>query len=277
MNRINHQINTEKRDTYWDRRINIAHRKINRKKYYGVGVEIENYVDKVRDAVDVSKAVNYLKSREAETAKKEALIDDAAMMVSVKSLSDNPALYSSISAVFGDSFQKGTRRLFTKSGDRVDVDQFTDESAISGLMNKQDDYFQKLSEDVGNKTRDTLRQGLEEGKSMQEMGKELEQNVDEFTRNRADTIARSEVIKASSKGTEATMDKAGVDEFMWLSARDSRVCKAEDNSWSENFNGTTYRSCRDYDGETFHKDMNHPMPVRDSHPNCRCTMVANVD
>jgi len=269
------RLGLKERKKFWDRRINIAHRKINRKKYYGVGVEIEKYKDTVANAVDVSDAVEVLRNNRQESFRtKESLIDKIMSLVTVTNLSKDNQLFASISGIFSDSFKKGTRRLFTKKGKRVDVDQFVDEGAVSNLMQDQDKYFSNLSNDVTNKMEDTLRQGLEEGKSNQQMAKELEQVSDNFTRNRAETIARSEVIKASSQGTKSTMDKAGIEEFMWLSARNEDVCDGD--NFHENFNGKTFTNCRDYDGATWHKDGLHPMPVENSHPNCRCTLVAEV-
>lgn len=266
----------EREKPYWDRRINIAHRKINRKKHYGIGVEINNYKEKVREAVDIEKAVDTLKNNKKEDYKtKQDLIDSIAALVSVQQLGQNNELQAAITGIFSDSFKKGTRRLFTKQGDRVDVDQFVDQAAVSNIMKDQDKYFQNLTQDVQQKTEDVLRQGFEEGKGTSEIARNLEQEIDSFTRNRAETIARSECIKASSEGTKATMEKAGVKKFTWLSARDSTVC--EKGSFESNFNGKTYTSCRELDGETFDKDGYHPMPVRDSHPNCRCTLVAEVE
>lgn len=272
---LKNRLRLKERKKFWDRRINIAHRKINRKKYYGVGVEIDKYVKAVRDSVNLREATDILKSQRESFSTRENLIDRIAQLVTVTNIANNDKLFATVSGIFSDSFQKGTRRLFTKNGDRVDVEQFVDENAVSSLMQDQDKYFSNLSRDVTDKTEDILRRGLEEGQSMQQLGKNLESEIDKFTRNRAETIARSEVIKASSRGVEKSMDKAGIEEFMWLSARDDTVC--EDHNFQENFDGETFTNCRDYDGTTWHKDGHHPVPVEHSHPNCRCTLVANVD
>ena len=265
-------------DDFWDKRLKIAHRKINRKKYYGVGVEIEKYTDLIEDAVDFEKAVDVLQNAQ-ETVKEEFttcedLIDKISSLITIKDLSSDTGLYADIQAVIEDSFRKGTRRLFTKNGDRVDVDEFVDENVVSELMNEQDDYIENLSQAINDEVQETLRKGYSKGLSGNELADKLEKNVKNVSRNRAKRIARSELTKASSRATEKTMDKAGVKKFMWLSARDSTVCKP--GNFSENFNGKEFTSCREYDGTTWDKDMAHPKPVEHSHPNCRCTLVADV-
>lgn len=260
---------------FWDRRINIAHRKINRKKYYGLGVEIENYTEAVKGSVNTEEMIKALKSQRQEKIIKEGFIDKLMSLLSVTSLDSDNQLFASISGIFSDSFKKGTRRLFTKKGNRVDVDQFVNDQAISKIMNKQNEYFEKLHDDLQNKVRDTLKQGLEEGSSMTEIANNIEKTSENFTENRAKTVARSEVIKASSQGTEDTMRKAGIEKFMWLSARNDNVC--ESGNFHESFNGKTFTSCREYDGTTWHIDGLHPVPVQHSHPNCRCTLVAETE
>lgn len=265
----------EKDDTYWDKRINIAHRSINRKKYYGLGVEIERYQDAVEKAVDVEDAVKVLKARQTEgRTVTEGLVDDIVERVKVVDLSNASELFNEIQGTFSDSFKKGTRRLFTKDGDRVDVDQFVDEGEVSELMQDQAEYFDNLQSDLDEELTETVRRGMEEGKDPREIADDLEQTSSNVSRNRADTIARSELTKASSAGTKSSMDRAGIEEFMWLSARNPNVC--ESGSFQTNINGQTFTSCRELDGTVWNKDGNHPVPVEHSHPSCRCTLIANV-
>lgn len=266
----------EDRD-YWDRRINIKHRKINRKKYYGVGVEMDAYVDTAVDALDIEDALNILQAR--ETRRTEDLADDVAQMVIIKQLDGE--MRNMVAGVLADSFQKGTRRLFTKDGQRVDVEEFVNQGAVSELVQDQDDYWQNMQQDLKDKVRNAVRSGFEEGESIPKIRDRVEKTSKEFTKDRAETIARSEVIKASSQGTQHTMEKAGVDEFMWLSARNSDVCKGEEEgeppSFETNIDGERFTSCRELDGTTWDRTLHHPVPVKHSHPNCRCTLVANID
>ena len=265
-------------DDFWDKRLKIAHRKINRKKYYGVGVEIDRYTDLIEDAVDFEKAVDVLQNAQESVKEsfttREDLVDKISSLITIKDLSSDTGLYADIQAVIEDSFRKGTRRLFTKNGERVDVDEFVDENVVSELMNEQNDYIENLSQAINDEVQDTLRKGYSKGLSGNELADKLEKNVKNVSRNRAKRIARSELTKASSRATEKTMDKAGVKKFMWLSARDSTVC--EPGNFSHTFNGKEFTSCREYDGTTWDKDMAHPKPVEHSHPNCRCTLVADV-
>ena len=78
----------------------------------------------------------------------------------------------------------------------------------------------------------------------------------ELTRSRADTIARTELLRAQREATRARLEDApGIDEWVWLSAADSRTCAV---CWA--MHGTR-----------------HPVTdTLDGHPNCRCTMVPAV-
>lgn len=274
--RVNERQRRLQEADYWDRRINIAHRDINRKKYYGVGTEITNYIDEAEQALNVEDAIQLLRAR--EEAVTEDLATDIAQAVTINKLTGQK--YEAVAALFSDSFKKGTRRLFTKDGDRVDVDEFVDQSVIDDIMRDQDDYWQNMKQDLQNKVRNEVARGVEEGESIRKIRKRVEQTSSDFTRNRAETIARSEVIKASSEGTTSTMERAGIDKFIWLSARNNDVCTGRDAgdppSFETNIGGTTYTSCRELDGETFDRQGIHPIPVQDTHPNCRCTIVADV-
>lgn len=78
----------------------------------------------------------------------------------------------------------------------------------------------------------------------------------ELTRARANTIARTEILRAQRDATRTRYEQApGVDEWVWLSAADSRTCAV---CWA--MHGTR-----------------HPVDdTLDGHPNCRCTMVPVV-
>lgn len=82
--------------------------------------------------------------------------------------------------------------------------------------------------------------------------------------NRVQTITRSYIIDASNQGAldlyQANSNVVvGIE---WLAANDSRVCPI----------------CLGYDGNVYDvDDPNIPRPVRDTHPQCRCTYTPVID
>lgn len=80
-----------------------------------------------------------------------------------------------------------------------------------------------------------------------------------MTKARANRIARSEVIRASAAGTKQAMTEMGVKYYIWITAQDRDVCPI----------------CKKIARRRYVVgDAYSPMPVKDSHPNCRCAIVS---
>lgn len=241
----------------------MAQRQIDKKKYYGVGVEVDRYEDLMKDVVDmeeVEKALQLLDTGR-ESVRTENLVDQILNQINdVDDFFDNRVI-AKLGGVLERSFEKGAKRVLTMDGDKLEVPDVKDTEALNRLMEDQKDYFKNLSEDAKNTIRDELRQGFDEGESIPELKNRITDEVEQMTKNRAETTARSEVIKASAKGTDASMEKAGVEEVVWLATLDKRVCE----------------TCEDlHESKWSRSDPNRPMPVEDTHPNCRCTFVAVI-
>lgn len=105
----------------------------------------------------------------------------------------------------------------------------------------------------------TLTDGLVEGKSPRQIAADLNRDVDGIGRARAETIARTELIRAHAEGQLLAMEKLGVKEVgvqvEWLTAGDDRVCP----------------DCSDMEGSIFSiDDAKGMIPM---HPGCRCAFI----
>ena len=74
-------------------------------------------------------------------------------------------------------------------------------------------------------------------------------------------LARSEIAQAQVLGKQAEYRELGVEQYDYVTADDEKVSKI----------------CRTHEAASPHPLETGPMPMRDSHPNCRCTIVAVVD
>jgi len=140
----------------------------------------------------------------------------------------------------------------------------------------------KLITDIDKTTlkdlRKTLSDGADKGEGIHKLQKRVMSVYDKANDARAESIARTEVIKASNYATEEGWKQSGVVEGKeWLTAEDERVCpwcnymdeKSETlklgKSWFKSGDKLTV------DNQTTEFDSNIPHPPL--HPRCRCTIV----
>lgn len=105
-----------------------------------------------------------------------------------------------------------------------------------------------------------IRDGLERGQSLDQIGKRIKDRAG-VSRSRAALIARNEVSTAAGFAMRESQKEAGVTEYIWRSASDSRV-------------RPTHQA---RNGKRFSWDA----PPADGHPgepiNCRCVALAVLD
>lgn len=112
--------------------------------------------------------------------------------------------------------------------------------------------------------KETLQEGVQAGEGSAELGRRLRRSFDEFTKPRAERIARTEVLNASNYATqEAYRQSEVVQKKEWLAALDER----------------TSVECADLDGTVVPLSKSFPGGVDfpPLHPNCRCTIIPVID
>ncbi len=135
-----------------------------------------------------------------------------------------------------------------------------DPHSIEFLEQYTFDLITGVGEDVRKEIRRVVRQGILDGKSMRKVAKEL-RDVG-FTRKkwRLNTIARTEVMRASNYGRLEGYKKSVVVKYkQWLTAFDDRTCP----------------ECEVMNGEIaeIDKPFSSGEQAPPLHPNCRCTIV----
>lgn len=114
-----------------------------------------------------------------------------------------------------------------------------------------------ITDDINKQIIRELSDGITSGEGMPELSKRIQDSVS-MGKRRADTVARTETINASVEGARIRYEQAGLTEFKYIAASDSRVCER----------------CAACDGKTYKLTDNAHLPPL--HPNCRCAIAPVV-
>lgn len=155
-------------------------------------------------------------------------------------------------------FYNGTREDFLKSafGRPVAVEK------VKLLTGRAFDELNGVTEQMATRMTRVLADGLVQGKGPRDVARDLSNEID-IGRDRAEVIARTEIIRAHAEGQLEALDQLGVEEVgvavEWATAGDDKVCEL----------------CEPLEGVVMKLDEARGMLPR--HPNCRCAWIpANV-
>lgn len=157
------------------------------------------------------------------------------------------------------SFYNGTKEEFLRStfAQPVSIDR------VKALAARTFTELKNVTSAMGTEMSRVLVDGLAQGKSPYDVGRDLNRAIDGIGKKRATMIARTETIRAHAEGQLDSMERLGVQEVgvmvEWSVARDSRLCPR----------------CAALAGIVLSlKEARGLLPL---HPNCRCSwMPANV-
>lgn len=156
------------------------------------------------------------------------------------------------------AFYAGTKEQFLKSafGRPESLEK------VKLLAARTFEELNGMTDDMRNKLGRILTQGLIQGDGPVAIAREMTKQLD-LSRARAETIARTELIRAHAEGQLVGLEEMGVDEVgvmvEWSTAGDDRVCEL----------------CEPMEGVVLKIEEARGMIPR--HPNCRCAFVpANV-
>lgn len=244
---------------------------LDRRKHWGADTRIQEYQEAVLDNVDLRPLEDALSQYGQESnVVTESLFDRLSNSINFRDMF-KAAMVEELRSILMKAFKQGGNRVLSVDGDSLSVAFDVEPKRITDQLQSQNIYLKNLAEDARETVRKTIIQGAEEGKSIGEMRDEIIQNVDDMTKHRAETIARSEVIEASNKGTEEAMDRAGIEEAVVDASIDRQTCEEGSFSWTGP-DGTEYTSCSEWNGEKFNREDLPSIP-KASHPNCRCAVL----
>lgn len=155
-------------------------------------------------------------------------------------------------------FYAGSKREFLRSsfGRRIA------KSKVSILAERTLTDLKGITESSARRMQHILLDGLVEGQHPRKIARDMSKALD-IDRKRAETIARTEIIRTHAEGQLQALEDMGVDEIgvmvEWATAGDNRVCPL----------------CEELEGVVLKVKEAHNLLPR--HPNCRCAYIpANV-
>ena len=183
-----------------------------------------------------------------------------------------------------EGFKKGTARAFDDTRPQVRAAMQKDQRAVSDFYAGTKDEFLRSSfnwpvsrekvkllasrtytdlkgvtDGMAARISHDLVDGLTKGDSPHVIARQLSKDVD-ISRSRAESVARTEIIRTHAEGQLDAFEKLGVTEVgvmaEWSTAEDERVCEL----------------CRPLDGVVMKTQEARGLLPR--HPNCRCAWVA---
>lgn len=241
-----------------------ARRLINKRKLYGVGVEIRDYKREIIKVFYDEEIIKKLFKRESVEFNKESFnfVDDYFNEINRKIA----GLLEKAKEFLLNSFFKGSIRVQDKDGNAVSFGEVKDKSAIDILINQQTAYYKNLTEEQSKRVNQIIAKGLRQGKSYAEVAAEIKLRIKRLTFQRADNIARSEIVKSHSLGQMQTMKETGIKFYNYITSDDNKV--SEICKHNQGPKGREKKYLVDLAGTP-----ENPLPVTNSHPRCRCCTV----
>lgn len=119
-----------------------------------------------------------------------------------------------------------------------------------------------LTDNYGQKFKESFLQGLYEGKSVGDLSKVVNDLIPSSELWQAKRLVRTEITAVSSEGEKQTYKDLNVERYKYLATLDERSCDI----------------CGGLDGQVFDvKDASEGENYPPMHPNCRCTTVPYID
>lgn len=188
---------------------------------------------------------------------------------------------SSIGIHVGKSFREGGNRVLDRHGNRVpQLSKVQDTEAVNILMTRQGSAIVGLHEELMVEARAIVALGIEDGKGIPEIRKDLQEAIPNMVDHRAERIARSEIVQAHAEGFEQTIKVNGIKKTDWVTHHDDKTCPYCKFLHGKTFSSSAPRKVgwpKNLDElKQWYKDGYNLVPMVNTHPHCRCAKVAHL-
>lgn len=242
-----------------------ARRLIDKKKYYGVKSAEKQYRKLIFETFYNPILISELLSENLPFIQKEDF-NDIVYDYFAKINAQIGELLEQAKELLFDSFQKGSKRILDKEGGVVKFDEIKDTAAIDKLVQDQLDYYEGISIAQSQKVNQIIADGLDKGKPVEKISTEISSAIRSISSKRAMRISKTEIVKSHVLGQVQTMKEAEIENYNYITSNDndvSKICKHNQGAkGKEKIYDVQYAGTPD-----------NPLPVLNSHPNCRCTVV----
>lgn len=237
-----------------------ARTKINKRKYYGVKINEKEYRKQINDHFYQPKLLDKLfKGSESLATKANQYL------FQIGSTYDK--LLASAKSILGDAYRKGSKRVIDNSGDTIKLDEPVDETTVDVITGQQVTYYDNLTGAQSRKINKIIEDGVAAGITDDEIAAEIKGSVKSISASRSRMIARTEIVKTHSIAQTETMKQAGVEQYNYITANDKKVSKICRKNQGAKGREKIYETA-------LAGTPQNPLPVINSHPNCRCVPVA---
>jgi len=159
----------------------------------------------------------------------------------------------------GGAFYAGGKSAFLKSS--FGQPEQMDKAKL--LATRSYESLKGITADMAGKLNRILSEGISQGKSPRDVARTITKEVEGISRNRAERLARTEIIYAHAEGQLDAFEKLGVEEVgvqaEFLTTGDGRVCA----------------KCREWEGTILTiEEARGLIPL---HPSCRCAWIPHLN
>ena len=147
-----------------------------------------------------------------------------------------------------------------------------DKSVIEALQARNTGAFKGVTDDMGKEIIRSISEGAINGEPIRKLAARVEAAVDGIGPTRAETIARTELMKSVNQGVRLRFESSGVTKLRRMETKDERTC----TDWEFNVGGQIYLGCSAIDGKTFTLQEAAEIDMQ-THPNCRGTWTPVIE
>lgn len=163
------------------------------------------------------------------------------------------------------AIKEGAELAIEEAGLTISVDLIAERNDL-WMKARLEKYAQGVNAETADKLAKTLRVGLDEGEGVLELSKRIDKYYDSNEKYRSLRIARTETAEAMEEGIMQAYKEGGVEKVRWLA--EPGCCDECDE-----LNGEIVGTGESFGDNAFGEVMRHPI----LHPNCRCTIVSEMD
>jgi SPP1 gp7 family putative phage head morphogenesis protein len=158
----------------------------------------------------------------------------------------------------------GGRKIMDTRGNVLKLQQPKYDEVIKQLRDENMSLVRDMAQEQKSLILDEIERGIRAGNGYNEIAKQIQAKVKDMVLARAALIATTESARAHGMAMSMTMQRNGISEYHYLTAGDDRVSQiCRKLSYGDRKGGKLIR----------YKTGEGPLPVKSSHPRCRCVIV----
>jgi len=233
-------------------------KRIEKRKYFGLGKITKEYKELIQKTLFNKTLIKQVISDDLGSFDFTFYLD--------KLNNSMEAIHSDISKFFEKTLIYGSKKVLNVKGDTIKFKVFEDAGEASKILaTQQMDYLKGITENQVSLIKTELSTGSDAGLNINDISTKIMSKVENMTKTRALRIARTEITKTTNQAQINTLKQFGAKHYIYWTANDKKTSKICLKLQGPKSKPKIYDV--DKAGRT------HPLPVFQSHINCRCTIL----